>query len=126
MHDAARALLPNEATRSCLLAAAEHGAALLAMPASDTLKRVQQQRVVATVDRSNVWQAQTPQVIRRELLTRALEHAARTGFQGTDDVSLVEHLGERVIAVPGSAANLKITRPEDLPLAEAILAAGLA
>ncbi len=126
VHDAARALLPIEATRRCMLEAAEHGAALLAIPAPDTLKRVQQQVVVATVDRTNIWLAQTPQVIRRDLLSRAFRHAENTGFEGTDDVSLVEHLGERVVVVPGSATNLKITRPEDLPLAEAILAAGLA
>jgi 2-C-methyl-D-erythritol 4-phosphate cytidylyltransferase len=126
VHDAARALLPIEGTRACLEAAAEHGAALLAMPLPDTLKRVRGQTVVATVDRTDVWLAQTPQVIRHGLLLRAFQHASRTHFEGTDDVSLVEHLGERVVVVPGAATNLKITRPEDLPLAEAILAAGRA
>lgn len=126
VHDAARAMLPVEATRECIRAAAEHGAALLALQTPDTLKRVRAGTVVATLDRTDVWQAQTPQVIRRDLLQRAFAHAHRTGFEGTDDVSLVEHLGERVVAVRGSVTNLKITRPEDLPLAEAILAAGLA
>lgn len=126
VHDAARALLPIEATRTCMMEATEHGAALLAIPAPDTMKRVHQQFVVTTVDRTNLWLAQTPQVIRRDLLIRAFDHASRTGFEGTDDVSLVEHLGERVVVVPGSVTNLKITRPEDLPLAEAILAAGMA
>jgi 2-C-methyl-D-erythritol 4-phosphate cytidylyltransferase len=82
--------------------------------------------VTATVDRTNLWQAQTPQVIRRDLLLRAFAHATATGFAGTDDVSLVEHLGERVAVVMGSATNLKVTRPEDLPLATALLAAGIA
>jgi 2-C-methyl-D-erythritol 4-phosphate cytidylyltransferase len=126
VHDAARALLPIAATRTCLETAARHGAALLAIPAADTMKRVQGQSVIGTVDRSGIWLAQTPQVIRRELLQRALAHAVATGFEGTDDVSLVEHLGERVEVVTGSPTNLKITRPEDLPLAEAILAAELA
>lgn len=125
VHDAARALLPIGATRQCLLAAQQHGAALLALPAADTLKRAANGLVQATVDRTGIWQAQTPQVVRRELLQQALAHAARTGFQGTDDVSLVEHLGAPVAVVPGTAYNLKITRPEDLPLAATWLERGL-
>ena len=126
VHDAARALLPVAATRACIDAALRTGAALLAIPAPDTLKRVAGERVVATLDRTDVWQAQTPQVIRRDVLVRALEYAARSGFAGTDDVSLVEHLGEAVAIVRGSPTNVKITAPDDLPLAEAILAANLA
>lgn len=126
VHDAARALLPVAATRRCLEVAAEVGAALLAIPAPDTLKKVAADRVTNTLDRAGVWMAQTPQVIRRDLLLRAFAHAEATGFLGTDDVSLVEHLGEPVAVVPGSAHNLKITRPEDLPLAAAVLGAGLA
>jgi 2-C-methyl-D-erythritol 4-phosphate cytidylyltransferase len=126
VHDAARALVPIPATRACLLAAQRHGAALLAVPAPDTLKRVSGDRIETTVDRTGIWQAQTPQIVRRELLQRAFDNALATGFQGTDDVSLVEHLGEPVVVVPGAPTNVKITRPEDLPLAEAILAAELA
>lgn len=126
VHDAARPFPPPAATRACVDAAARHGAALLALPAPDTLKRGRDGMVTATVDRADVWLAQTPQVIRRDLLVQALAHAAATGFEATDDVSLVEHLGAPVAIVPGSPTNLKITRPEDLPLAEAILAAGIA
>lgn len=126
VHDAARALVPIEATRACLAAAAANGAALLAIPAPDTLKRVHDGAVAATVDRADIWLAQTPQVIARPLLERALARAAATGFAGTDDVSLVEHAGGRVAVVPGTATNLKITQVDDLPLAEAILAANLA
>lgn len=131
VHDAARALLPIDATRACIAAAHRSGAALLAIQAPDTLKKVVaspdgQPRVASTLDRAGVWLAQTPQVIRRDLLLRAMAHAARTGFVGTDDVSLVEHLGEPVAVVRGSPTNLKITAPDDLPLAEAILAANLA
>jgi 2-C-methyl-D-erythritol 4-phosphate cytidylyltransferase len=126
VHDAARALLPVAATRACIEAASATGAALLAVPAPDTLKRVHGDRVAATLDRTDVWLAQTPQVVRRDLLARALAHAARTGFDGTDDVSLVEHLGEPVAVVTGSATNVKITRADDLPFAEALLAANLA
>jgi 2-C-methyl-D-erythritol 4-phosphate cytidylyltransferase len=123
VHDAARALLPVAASLACIEAAAAHGAALLAVPAPDTLKRVHDRTVTATVDRNGIWLAQTPQVIRRELLQRALAHARATGFEGTDDVSLVEHLGEPVVVVPGAVSNLKITHPDDLPLAAALLAA---
>lgn len=126
VHDAARALVPIGPTRDCIEAALRTGAALLAIPAPDTLKRAAAGRVVTTLDRTDVWQAQTPQVVRRDLLARAFAHAAATGFVGTDDVSLVEHLGEPVAIVPGTPTNLKITRPDDLPLAEAILAANLA
>lgn len=127
VHDAARALLPIGPTRACIAAAVAHGAALLALPAPDTLKKVSPEGLVeATVDRAGVWLAQTPQVIRRELLLRAMAAAARDDFAGTDDVSLVERLGEPVAVVRGTPTNLKITAPADLPLAEAILAANLA
>jgi 2-C-methyl-D-erythritol 4-phosphate cytidylyltransferase len=127
VHDAARALLPIGPTRACLAAAAAHGAALLALPAADTLKKASPEGLVErTVDRTGVWLAQTPQVVQRELLLRAMAHAERTGFVGTDDVSLVEHLGEPVAVVRGSPTNVKITTPDDLPLAAAILAANLA
>lgn len=126
VHDAARALVPTAAARACVAAAAAHGAALLAIPAPDTLKRARAGMVAATLDRTDVWLAQTPQVVRRDLLLRAMAHARDTGFEGTDDVSLVEHLGAPVAIVPGSPNNLKITRPEDLPLAAAILASGSA
>lgn len=126
VHDVARALLPIAATRDCITAAAETGAALLAIPTPDTLKKVHHGRVVATLDRSDVWQAQTPQVVRLDLLRQALEHARRTGLVGTDDVSLVEALGAPVAVVRGTPTNLKITHPDDLPLARAILAAELA
>jgi 2-C-methyl-D-erythritol 4-phosphate cytidylyltransferase len=126
VHDAARALLPVAATRACIEAARATGAALLGVPAADTLKRVAGGRVTGTVDRDGVWQAQTPQVVRRDLLARALAHAERQHVVATDDVALVEALGEPVAIVRGTPTNLKITAPDDLALAEAILAADLA
>lgn len=122
VHDAARPLVPIAATRACLAAAARDGAALLAVPATDTLKQVRDGKVVATLDRSAIWYAQTPQIARRELLLRACEHARATGFVATDDVSLLEHFGAAVTVVPGTAGNLKITHPDDVPLAAALLA----
>ena len=122
VHDAARPLVPIAATRACLAAAAHDGAALLAIPATDTLKQVREGAVVGTLDRSAIWYAQTPQIARRELLERACRHAHATGFEATDDVALIEHLGAPVRIVPGTPSNLKITRPDDVPLAAALLA----
>ncbi|MBK8099676.1 MAG: 2-C-methyl-D-erythritol 4-phosphate cytidylyltransferase [Planctomycetes bacterium] len=122
IHDAARPLFPVAAAADCIRQASTVGAALLAVPVPDTLKRVRDGRITDTVDRTGIWLAQTPQVIRRELLTAALAKAAGDAYEGTDDVSLVEHLGGEVTVVLGAATNLKITRPEDLALAEALLA----
>jgi 2-C-methyl-D-erythritol 4-phosphate cytidylyltransferase len=121
VHDAARALVPADRCRACLDAAVQHGAALLAVPVPDTLKRAPGGLVTGTVDRTDAWLAQTPQIARRNLFVDAVRHARSTGFVATDDVSLIEHLGAPVAVVPGSPSNLKITRPEDLPLARAIL-----
>lgn len=123
VHDAARPLFSVAAAQACLAKAAECGAALLAAPATDTLKRVGKERtVVGTVDRSGIWCAQTPQVIRRSLLEQALVHAEAHGIEATDDVSLVEALGGTVAIVESAARNLKITRPDDLAIAEALWA----
>jgi 2-C-methyl-D-erythritol 4-phosphate cytidylyltransferase len=89
-----------------------------------TVKRVDDgQRVLETVPRQRLWIAQTPQVFRRDVLTRA--YAARDRAAAvTDDAQLVEALGQEVVMVLGDAANLKITTPEDLRMCEALLAAG--
>lgn len=121
VHDAARALVPVERVRECLRTAQAVGGALLAIPAADTLKRVACGKVVETLDRSAIYYAQTPQIARRDWFVQAAEKARRTGFQVTDDVSLLEHAGLEVAVVSGSAGNLKITRPDDLPLAAALL-----
>jgi 2-C-methyl-D-erythritol 4-phosphate cytidylyltransferase len=118
VHDAARPFLPVAATRSAMALAAHIGAALVAMPAPDTLKRVgDDHRVVETIDRAGIWLAQTPQVLRRDILVAALTRAQGDGFVATDDVSLVERLDAPVAVVPGSARNLKITTADDLELA---------
>lgn len=121
VHDAARALVPVERAHECLMTAQSAGAALLAVPAADTLKRVRGGVVEETMDRSEVWCAQTPQVARRDWFVEAAASARRAGFVGTDDVSLLEHAGRPVAVVAGTAGNLKITRPDDLPVAAALL-----
>ena len=121
VHDAARCLVSEAEVEAVIGAAQETGAAILARPSSDTLKRVRDGAIEATLDRSQCWVAQTPQVFRVDLLREALEKAAAEGFAGTDDAQLVERLGVAVRVVPGSARNLKITTPEDLRVAEALL-----
>ena len=121
VHDAARALVSIEHTRTCIHTAATKGAALLAMPAIDTLKQVDGDRVLKTLNRDPIWHAQTPQIAKRDLLLRACQHARATEFQATDDASVLEHAGIEVTVVPSTAGNLKITHPDDLLLAEALL-----
>ena len=91
---------------------------LLAEPVVDTLKRAGAgDRVVATVDRSDLWRAQTPQMFRLGVLHAALRGALEAGFLVTDEASAIEWAGHRPIMVEGHSDNLKVTRPEDLPLA---------
>src|SRR5690606_3909025 len=110
---------PEDVGRT-ILAAARTGAALLATPVRDTLKRAADGRVAETLPRAVCWAAQTPQVFRVELLREALAKAEAEGFLGTDDAQLVERLGAPIEIVAGEATNLKVTWPEDVALAEAI------
>jgi 2-C-methyl-D-erythritol 4-phosphate cytidylyltransferase len=120
VHDAARPCITDRDIEAVLAAAERDGAAILASQVANTLKRADdRQRIAATVDRSGLWEALTPQAFRRELLLRA--YAARGGRSATDDASLVEALGVPVTLVSGSHLNVKITTKEDLRLAEQIL-----
>jgi len=124
VHDAARPCLADKWIDQVFAAAQQTGAAILAVPVSATLKQaakdVKQGKVIAeTVNRAGLWEAQTPQVFRRDLLTKA--YAARAGASPTDDSQLVERLGAAVALVEGSPMNIKITTKEDLRLAEQIL-----
>lgn len=122
VHDGVRPLLDPDLVRACLAAAAEGGAAMLAVPVKDTVKEVRAgQVVVRTVDRRALWLAQTPQAARRELLEQAFASALRDDFSGTDEAALLERIGCEVRIVMGSERNIKITRPEDMALAEALL-----
>ena len=119
IHDAARPFFPVEAARDAMRRAMEVGAALVALPATDTVKRVDQDlKVTETLERTGLWLAQTPQVIRRSLLEKGLENALADPGTFTDDVSLLEPLGGAVAVVRGSNQNIKITTREDLALAE--------
>lgn len=118
IHDAARPLVKTEDIRAVLEAANEHGAATIATPVSDTLKIVEDETIIETVDRSKYWAIQTPQVFRFDMYKRALERAK---ISPTDDCGIVEDYGYPVKVIAGSRLNIKITYPEDLFVAEAIL-----
>jgi len=125
VHDGARPLCPVEKIREVARAGMGSGAAMLALPVKPSLKEVDDSRLVTrTIRRENVWEAQTPQVFRLDLLRRAHEQAKFDGFTGTDESELVERIGVPVRIVPGDERNVKVTTPLDLRFAE-ILAESL-
>ncbi|MGH9935279.1 MAG: 2-C-methyl-D-erythritol 4-phosphate cytidylyltransferase, partial [Blastocatellia bacterium] len=121
VHDAVRPFVTPERISAVIAKAREIGAAILALPATDTIKEVENGLVLRTIDRRRVWRAQTPQAFRYDLLLRANEEARSANLPSaimTDDAMLVERLGEPVAVVEGPVSNIKITTPEDLVLAE--------
>jgi 2-C-methyl-D-erythritol 4-phosphate cytidylyltransferase len=126
VHDAARPLLTAALAESVIAAlACDHDAdaAIAALPVTDTIKRVDRAHAVReTLDRGELWAVQTPQVFRRGALERALEVSAEELARATDDALLIERGGGRVIVVPASDENLKVTTPLDLRVAELLLA----
>lgn len=124
VHDAARPLVTRDVIDRALAAAAGGVGAVAALPVADTLKEVDAiGRIVRTPDRARLWAAQTPQAFPRALLADAYRRAAAEGVRATDDAALVERYGGTVVVVEGAAENLKVTRPADMILAEALLRA---
>lgn len=122
VHDAARPFVSAACMMACIDAAALHGAAVVALPANDTLKRVDADQVIrTTLDRSEIWLAQTPQVFRAAWLRQAFEQAVADGVVATDDATLVERCGFPVHVVPGEPTNRKLTTQDDLDWAEWLL-----
>jgi 2-C-methyl-D-erythritol 4-phosphate cytidylyltransferase len=122
VHDGVRPCITPELVRRVVDAARIHGAAIAALPVAETLKRGAEGWVKETVPRDGLWAIQTPQGFRADLLREAHQRAHADGVLGTDDAGLVERLGAAVYLVPGLPGNVKITRPEDLPLARRLLA----
>lgn len=115
VHDGVRPLISLSVITDVLRAAFEKGAAIVGVPAKDTIKVVKDDFMVQeTPPRKALWQIQTPQVFKKEVLVKAYQDAQTTGWVGTDDASLVERLGVPVFVVQGDYENLKITTPEDL------------
>ena len=124
IHDAARPFISVEAIQRSIDAAAETGSAVVATPVRDTIKRADAQHTIReTVSRHDLWLAQTPQTFRVEVIRAAHRWAQRRNIAGTDDATLVEQMGRPVRIVPGDALNFKITTPDDLALAQAVLQA---
>ena len=121
VHDAARPLTPPGVFRAVLEAARADGAAIAGVPCVDTVKQVQNGRVAATLDRSSIIAAQTPQSFSADLLRRAHLHAATHGISAGDDAALVEAIGAPVTVVSGDARNFKVTFPQDLVLLRTLL-----
>ncbi len=120
VHDAARPCIADPWIDAVFAAAQRDGAAILAAPVQATLKRANdKKRITATVDREGLWEAQTPQVFRRDLIIDA--YAKRGNQPVTDDAQLVERLGKPVTIVPCSSLNIKVTTRDDLKLAEQVL-----
>ena len=126
VHDAARPCVSPEIIRKTCEAAQEYGAAIAAVPATDTVKIADaHSNISKTLDRREVWLAQTPQVFWRLRFHMALLEARRQGVEGTDCASLAEALGQKVRLVEGDLNNLKVTYAADLERAAAILKARL-
>ena len=121
VHDGARPLVSEAVITEAVCAAAEHGAAAPVVPVKDSIKRIADGTIAADVPRDTLAAVQTPQVFRRELLLRALEDATRSGRSFTDDCAAVEAMGQAVQATHGSYENIKITTPEDILVAQALL-----
>lgn len=122
IHDGARPMITKENVEDVMKAAKEHGAATLGMPIKFTVKQCDDKHFVThTPDRSNIWEIQTPQVIRYDWLKTGFDEVNRAGLTVTDDVSIVEHIGHPVKLVSGSCKNLKMTTPEDIVFLESLL-----
>ena len=121
IHDGVRPFVDTPMIQSCVKAAQKHGAAIPVVPVKDTLVKSDPEGFTrGNVDRNALFQVQTPQCFDLDLVVRAHDHALETGFVGTDDASLVAHLGHRVFMTQGSAKNIKITTRDDLVLANAM------
>ncbi|KAL4345321.1 hypothetical protein AHAS_Ahas11G0266700 [Arachis hypogaea] len=122
IHDSARPLVLSEDVKKVLKDGLLNGASVLGVPVKATIKEANNESfVVRTLDRKTLWEMQTPQIIKPELLKKGFELVNREGLEVTDDVSIVEHLKHPVYITQGSYTNIKVTTPDDLILAERIL-----
>lgn len=123
VHDAVRPFIESETITEVIQKVKEKDAVVVAVPSKDTIKEVRGNIIVNTPDRKYLWNVQTPQAFRRELLIQANQYAFKENLVVTDDASIVEHYGKDVYLVMGSYQNIKITTPEDFIFARAILEA---
>ncbi len=121
VHDGVRPFASVGLIEAVWRASHESGASIAALPAMETVKMVEQGKIVRTFSRDQLWLAQTPQVFRKSILLDASRKARKEGWIGTDDASLVERVGGMVTIVPGERTNVKVTTPEDLQWGEWLL-----
>jgi 2-C-methyl-D-erythritol 4-phosphate cytidylyltransferase len=121
VHDAARPFMTAADVERTVAPLDEYDGAISAVPVDETLKRVTGDRVVETLDRTDLWRVQTPQAFRVDVLRRAHARAAGDGFDATDDAQLLERYGGTIVVVRGTRRNLKLTSAEDFAVAEAML-----
>jgi 2-C-methyl-D-erythritol 4-phosphate cytidylyltransferase len=125
VHDGVRPFVTPDMIERSIKAARQFGAAIVAIPVSDTIKQVDSKDIVTrTVDRNGLWRVQTPQAFQYAILGEAFQKAKSDSFYGTDEGSLLEHAGKKLKIIMGSELNIKITRQEDLILGEGILNSG--
>ncbi|MGB3366223.1 MAG: 2-C-methyl-D-erythritol 4-phosphate cytidylyltransferase [Acidaminobacteraceae bacterium] len=122
VHDAARPFIKEEYIRGAISMAKRYGASGVGVRVKDTLKKVDAyDMILETVDRSIIWQIQTPQIFRLDIIKEAYKYAIETNYVGTDDCSLVEHLGKKVAIFEGDYDNIKLTTKEDMEYAKFML-----
>ena len=125
IHDGARPFVSAGLIDRCIAAAQEKGAVVVGLPARDTIKMVGQDHLIkSTPDRNGLWEIQTPQAFQREIILAAHAWAEREGIEATDDAMIVESMGNPVYVMEGERTNCKITVPEDIWLAEAMIRDG--
>lgn len=122
VHDGARPFVTQAMIEGSIRSARDGGACVLGIPVKDTIKRVDHEgNIIQTTDRTGLWSIQTPQTFQYEIFAKAVQRAQEDRFLGTDESMLVERIGVHVKVIEGSPYNLKVTTPEDLRMAEAIL-----
>ena len=121
VHDGVRPFTTSQMITATVEGAQQYGAAITAIPVSDTVKQVVDGFVKQTIPREGLWRVQTPQAFQYGLLQKAFKKAKENSYYGTDEGALIEYLGKGVKIVPGSELNIKITRKEDLALGESLL-----
>ena len=125
IHDGARPLVSSSLIDRCVNEADRVGAVVMGVPVRDTIKVVSEEHwVQATLARNTLWEIQTPQVFRKEVIMEAHDRGVRQAIEATDDAMLVERIGKPVFLIEGERTNIKITVPEDVLLAEALLRDG--
>jgi 2-C-methyl-D-erythritol 4-phosphate cytidylyltransferase len=126
IHDGVRPFVNKEMLKSCVRGTNKYGSCIIGVPVQDTLKKISRSGdIEKTIERNNIWLAQTPQAFQYEILRKAHENARLKGHAGTDDAFLVEQMGTSVKIIKGNKNNIKITTREDLRLAEVMIQAGL-